>query len=197
VTGGAVYDSVHYALLESVATIIRGMLGSSIIGPASDSVIVRKIPWAGDFGSIDPNTMVIAGDKKHAWPAIIICPFDLETLDPLAGTNARDEIGYPVAVTFWRPNNTAGSVASEAGADPFLRWREAVERTFTHLRGVRSTAGQLGYLDVTANGKSYTFHDCKPKAGTIFDYARCNPDSGSFDFGWLQFSFILWRPGGA
>lgn len=196
-TGGTAYASVHKALAEKAASVIRGLLGSAIVGPASNSVRVRKVPYTDDFGSIDPNTLAIEGTKKYSFPAILVCYYDLETLDPLAGTNVRDEIGYPITVAFYSPNNAAGKVASEDGDDTFLRWREAVERTFAHLRGVTSTAGIKGYMDVTANSNAYTFHDCKVKPGSIFDYARWKAAGGSYDFGWLTLNFVVWRPGGA
>lgn len=193
VTGGSTYTSVHKALAESVANTIRGMLGTSIIGPVADSVRVRKVPWTNDYSSISP----IPADKTHALPAIIVTYFDTETFDPTAGVNIRDDIGYPLAICFQQANNGAGQAAAENNDDSFLRWREAVERTFTHLRGVTSNAGKKGYLDVTANGVAYTFHNCIARPGTIFDWNRWKSDAGSFDFGWLLFTFIVRRPGGA
>ena len=196
-TGGTTYAAVHKALAEKVKTQIQGMLGNSIIGPVADSVRVRKVPSTIDFGSIDPDTLLlpVGSDKKHAWPAILVCYFDLETLNPLAGTNIRDDIGYPLAILMMQPNNTANTVASEDGDDTMLRWREVLERTFTHLRGVQSTAGKNGFLDVTANAVNYTFHDCTAKPGSIFDWNRWKSPGGNFDYGWLVFNFIVRRPG--
>lgn len=186
------YSAVHKALAENVAAYIRNtMLGASIIGVDKDSVRVRKVPVTADFGTMDLNTGKIAGDKTHAWPAILVCYYDFETFDAVAGSNARDEIGYPIAVVFVQPNNFSGGVPSEDGDDQFLRWREAVERTYSHLRGVG------GQITVTANTVNYIFHNCTVKPGSIFDWNRWRPDGQGLDFGWLILNFILWRPGGA
>lgn len=192
-----IYSSVHKALAQSVQSQLQSMVGVSLLGVEKNSIRVRKVPWTSDFGTMDLSTGKIAGDKTFSWPAILVCYFDLETFNPLAGVNIRDDIEYPITVVFVQPNNTPGTVAAEDGDDQFLRWREAVERTYTHLRGITSSGGLKGYLDVTANNVNYTFHNCTTKPGTIFDWNRWKPDGMSLDFGWLMLSFTVRRPGGA
>lgn len=186
-TGGGTYSSVHKALAEAVKTKIISLLGSAIVGPVSDSVRVRKMPWTNDFSSISPTP----SDKSHAYPAIIVCYYDREEIPPSGGTNVRDRIGYPISVAFARPTNAPGTISVEDGDDTFLRWREAVERNLTFLRGFG------GHVTVTANGVNYTFHNCLARPGVIFDDRRWTPAGGCIDFGWLTFSFIIWRQGGA
>lgn len=184
------YTSIHKALAESVATTLRGMIGTDITGIVADSIRVRKAPWMGDFGSIDPITSALPAGKSHQLPAIVICYAD-ERLSG-KGTNKEDEIEYPLNVIFARQNNLAGEVASEDNDDVFLRWREVVERTYTHLRGI---AGQG--VTVTANGNNYTFFDCRISFGPVYDFSRFGADGGNIDAGWLKLGFVTWRLGGA
>lgn len=183
VTGGATYTSAHKALAEAVAAKIRGMLGTDIVGPGSESVRVRKTAFLGDFSGINP----LPANYQYALPAIVVCYFDQEEIDPNLGTNARDEIGYPITVVFAREGQAANTF-SEDSDDLFLTWRQAVERTFTNLRGYSPSTS----LTVTAGGKQYTFHKCLPRGGMIYDTDRANK---KLDVGWLKFSFRLWRPG--
>lgn len=185
------YLSVHKALAQAVQSKLQSLVGVSLLNLEKNSIRVRKVPWTADFGTMDLSTGKISGDKQFAWPAMLCCYFDLETFNPLAGTNARDDVGYPIAVVFVQPNNTPGIAAAEDLDDRFLRWREVVERTYTHLRGVN------GQVAVTANGVSYTFHDCTVKPGSIFDWNRWQPTGMSLDFGWLVLNFTVRRPGGA
>src|SRR6185312_2670275 len=73
-TGGAVYQSAHKALAESIAATIRGMIGTSIIGPAPDSVRVRKTGFLLDFSGQNP----LPASYEYQYPAIVICYFDRE-----------------------------------------------------------------------------------------------------------------------
>lgn len=181
---GPTYFSLHKALAQSVAATIAGMIGTAIIGIGGDSVRVRKVPWTNDFGSMDLTTGKLPTDKLHEWPAILVCYFDFEAFDPPAGPNDRDQIGYPITVVFAKPN---AALDSETDDDVFLRWREAVERTFTKLRAFN------GHLPVVANGKTYTFHNCMTKPGAIFEWNRFLTEGASLDYGWITFSFIIWR----
>lgn len=187
-TGGDTYTAIHKALAESVKATIQGMLGTDIIGPAADSVRVRKVPYLDDFATALDGGGVPVG-KAHALPGIVICYTDEKVA---SATNKEDELEYPLAIVFFRQNNATGGVASEDAADPFLKARETVERTFTHLRGV---SGQK--ITVTANGNSYTFFDCRTSFGTLYDMGRFFSAAGSLDCGWLKLGFVTWREGGA
>jgi len=189
VTGGAAYLSVHKALAAAVQATIQGMLGTSIVGISPASVHVRKVPYLGDVSAVNP----LPSTDEYALPAIVICYFDVEEIVPTEGSNVRDDIGYPISVVFLNENESA-NVPEEANDDPFLRWREVVIAKFNHLRGFGTTPGYGGYLTVTANGNSYSFHDCRVKPGTIFDYEKLAKKK--LDFGWLKLSFILRRMGG-
>lgn len=178
-SGGATYSSVHAALAAQVQTIIQGLLGTSIVGISSTSVRVRKTAYMGDFSARNP----LPSNFSYSLPGIVLCYFDVEEVAD--ATNARDEIGYPITIVFAQESQSAAT-PSEANADQFLRWREAVERTFTHLRGCPN---QL--INVTANGLNYQFYDCRMTGGMIID-----PDASTnkkLDIGWLKFSFRTWR----
>lgn len=190
VTGGATYSSAHKALAETVATRIRSMLGTNIIGVLPDSVRTRKTAFLADFS----GQAVVPASMQHALPAIIICYFDQEEIDPNLGTNARDEIGYPITIVFAREGQSANTFC-EDGDDLFLTWRQAVERTFTNLRGY-SPGSKLTVTVTPAGGGdaiNYTFHKCLPRGGMIYDPDRANTANKKMDVGWLRFSFRLWR----
>ncbi|HEX7379340.1 MAG TPA: hypothetical protein VF278_19615 [Pirellulales bacterium] len=179
VTNSAAFNSVHAALAAQVQTIIQGLLGTSIVGISPASVRVRKTAYMGDFSARNP----LPSNFSYSLPGIVLCYFDVEEVAD--ATNARDEIGYPITIVFAQESQSAAT-PSEANADQFLRWREAVERTFTHLRGCPN---QL--INVTANGLNYQFYDCRMTGGMIID-----PDASTnkkLDIGWLKFSFRTWR----
>lgn len=180
VSGGATFTSVHAALAAQVQSMIQGMLGTSIIGPTPQSVRVRKTGYLADYSGQNP----LPANYAYQLPGIVICYFDVEDIDPALGTNARDEIGYPITIVFAREGQSANTF-SEDSDDLFLTWRQAVERTFTNLRGVANNK-----ITVTAGGLNYTFHKCFPRGGLIYDPDR---QSKKIDLGWIRFSFRLWR----
>lgn len=178
-TGGVVYQSAHKALAESVAATIRGMIGTSIVGLASASVRVRKTAYLLDFTSQNP----LPNNYSYQYPAIIVCYFDREQENADKGTNDRDEMIYPLTIVFAQETQSAAT-PSESNDDQFLRWREAVERTFTHLRGT-------GPITVASSGVSTTFFNATLLGGMIVD-----PEGSmqkKIDVGWMKFGFITWR----
>lgn len=183
VTGGASYLSVHEALANKIATTIQSFLGTTIVGPATSSVRIRKFPSYIDFTATTPTPP----DKNWTLPAILVVYWDQEEVDLFGPPNNRDDIWYPLTVCYLQ-SVQGQQVPAEALAGNILRWREVVERYFTHVRGWGAPFG------VTANGNTYQFHDCRPKPGAIFDQRQVN--QVKIDFSWMTFSFVTRRFGG-
>jgi hypothetical protein len=87
---------------------------------ASASVLVRKVPWDRDVGT----------GKTFAFPIIQVSPHGQEQMNPAAGTNLKDDVGYGVLVSVMDLDNQSQSNLRERR----LRWREAMIRTFRHAR---------------------------------------------------------------
>jgi hypothetical protein len=155
------------------------MIGTSILGPASSSVRVRKTAYLADFSGQNP----LPANYQYQYPAIVVCYFDRELENVEKGTNERDELVYPITIVFAQETQSAAT-PSEANDDQFLRWREAVERTFTHLRGT-------GPITVTSSGITTTFFNATMLGGLIVD-----PEGSmqkKLDVGWMKFGFVTWR----
>ena len=74
---------------------------------------------------------------KAGMPRIIVTHSNLtETLDPVAGTNASDDVVYPVSVYMLDRANQDQEAAS--GGDKWLYWRQLIARAFhnTRLSGI-------------------------------------------------------------
>lgn len=82
---------------------------------------------------LDSANVVIAKLPSDQWstlPAIMISPVDRETLEPTAGTNVRDDVGYPVQITILAADNQEPL----ADLDRHLGWREQIQRAFRYQR---------------------------------------------------------------
>lgn len=142
--------SIHYALQLGVQATIVGIVGQgSLPGVAADSVLVRKVPYAGDVG----NT------RLFALPAVLIFPGPTETIEPTAGTNQRDDYGYPVVLAV-----VAADDSPSANHNQYLAWREVMIRQFQHRR-------------FTIDAPAVTFYDCVVEPGPIVDWSRWAGDN--------------------
>lgn len=108
--------SVLCDILAAVQSRIQGL---QLPGLSGGNVIVQKVA-----GNQTPDL------PAGSLPYVLIAPHSAESSDPMAGTNLRDDIVYPVRVTI---------VAADAGDQQFgfrqyVGWREAVRRLFHNQR---------------------------------------------------------------
>lgn len=103
--------SVHMKCLEAIATRLQGL---SLSGIASASIVAQWNPLAHRFQNTNGET------PELALPGIVIWPSGSEIIPPEAGTNYRDSIGYPCAVTIIATQDMS-ALASDM--DARLVWR--------------------------------------------------------------------------
>jgi hypothetical protein len=104
--------SVHYACCTAAQAKIRSLSLTSI---DNSDVIIRKLD--SDRG---------ADDGTYDYPMIVISSFGVETLPKTGGTNARDEVIYPVVVTILAADNQDLST----NQNKYLLWRQKISRAF-------------------------------------------------------------------
>lgn len=121
-------ESVYYQCLEAAQTRIR-LLELDGIDP--NNVVVWKAPLLRAVGE--------AVKKRATYPVVILSTMDAETLNAAAGTNARDDIGYPIGVTI--VSELTDEYARkpeydhvETGQARHLKWREQIRRAFLNQR---------------------------------------------------------------
>ncbi len=107
---------VLFDILAAVRSAIQAL---ALPGLAAANIVVQKVP--GDRVQDLPAVQL---------PCILIAPHGSETTDPLAGTNLRDDIVYPVRVTIL----AADSGDQQFGFQQYLGWRETIRRSFHNQR---------------------------------------------------------------
>jgi len=105
--------SVHYDCMTAVKSGIEAL---ALAGLSEASILVRKVPIDWDFRT---------GPRL---PGVLIAPLGSETVAPNAGTNARDDVGYPVAVAILDADNADAT----ANHERYLAWRQSILRKFRH-----------------------------------------------------------------
>jgi len=105
-------------ILEAVQSRIRGL---ALAGISSENVIVRDVPT-------DRNI--------QTKPCVVIAPYRAEQMPPSAGTNASDEVGYPivVAIVDHKTGTRSGESAYEPDSSARFKWRQDIVRAFRHQR---------------------------------------------------------------
>lgn len=103
-------DSIHYLLLQAIQARIIAVNLTDV----GSNVLIRKIPTerGQDVGTL-------------TYPAVIVSPLGTEQLP--GGTNARDDIGYPVLVSILATNNQD---LTSNNLNKFLLWREQISKAF-------------------------------------------------------------------
>ena len=99
-------DSTDYQCLTATRSTIR-LLGLS--GLANDSVVVKKLPLE----------RIVRGSEAIAMPAVLLTPRP-EIINPYAGTNVKDDIGYGVLVSILAEDNQEPTLA--ANLEKYLSW---------------------------------------------------------------------------
>lgn len=101
---------------------------------------LRALTFAGIESSKIVGLQVLTDEKSavSAIPAVLVCPLGAESMSPEAGTNASDDIGYPIAVVFLAASNDAHT----GNRDARLLWRErAVDHFIRNRMAVTLPAG--------------------------------------------------------
>lgn len=105
-------QAVLYRCLTGVQALVQSL---ALSGVANGSIVVRKLP-------IDRFS---AAGEGLSLPAIVIAPWGTETMRAADGTNERDDVGYPVAVTIF----AADQQHLTQDLDTYTKWREQIART--------------------------------------------------------------------
>jgi len=108
--------SILFDILDAVRAGIQTL---ALPGLAAANVVVQKVP--GDRAQDLPALQ---------FPCVLIAPHGSETTDPLAGTNLRDDVVYPVRVTIL----AADGGDQQFGFRQYLGWRETIRRAFHNQR---------------------------------------------------------------
>jgi len=111
-------DSTDYQCLTATRSTIR-LLGLS--GLANDSVVIRKLPLE----------RIVRGSEAIAMPAVLLTPRP-EIINPYAGTNVKDDIGYGVLVSILAEDNQEPTLA--ANLEKYLSWRRSIISAFRNQR---------------------------------------------------------------
>ena len=151
-------DSVYHAILNTVRDAIR-LLDLTDIADAN--VMICKV-------SAERETVL------PGLPGILVFPVGEELMSATAGTNCRDDIGYPVGVMMIDAErldqSTQEPVAGDAETpdggtqdqdfrmDEKLTWRETIRKRFFHAR-----------LDVSAYKSDGWVHDCLMEPQAVVD----------------------------
>jgi hypothetical protein len=109
---------VHLACLTAAQARIQALL---LDGVGADSILVAKIPLDRNLGT----------GSGVALPAILLAP-ERETVDPQAGVNSLDDVGYGVMVTIVDRDNQEPTL--HLNLDKYLLWREKIVRAFRNQR---------------------------------------------------------------
>jgi hypothetical protein len=105
-TNAVLYDVLSEVQAKIVALALSGL--------ANGNVVVQQVPTDGK------NFLPTA-----AYPCVIVAPFAGEVIDPAAGTNLRDDIGYQVvAAILAKDHQDAGKF------NAYLLWRERIRKAF-------------------------------------------------------------------
>ena len=132
--GGAVvladYDPVWLRCCDLVLRKLRTLAGEGRLdGIAATSIVAAELPHVKPFFGATTE-----GGQALAYPGIIVWPFQQESYDPSAAQNDRDEIVYPVAISFVDSGSgTTGDnamIKDRAARRRHMLWREKVSRRF-------------------------------------------------------------------
>jgi hypothetical protein len=125
-----VYDPVWLRCIDAVLESLQAMAADARLEEiASASIVVAEQPYVKPFfGS------TAEGGLALAYPGIIVWPYQQEAHPLAAGPNNRDEIVYPVAISFVdKGSGVTGTNAMFKDREAYRRhmlWREKVSRRF-------------------------------------------------------------------
>lgn len=127
------YDPVWLRCLEAVHEAIVAL---DLEGVDTDSIIMLEFPLEDFFAKNEAAHT----ETKLPLPGIVVWPMNNETTDPAAGTNAEDEIKYPIGVSIvdrgigsMPPGMSDEAKASRrATMRRHMLWREQISERFRH-----------------------------------------------------------------
>lgn len=138
-------DSVHHAILTAAQTAIRDL---NLTGIEDNSVLLVAMP------TDDLKTLVVRiTDAGFTKPTILVSPIGSERLNASEGTNASDDIGYPILIAILdghKQNQTSK-------LEQWMEWRGLVIDHFIHNRLTITTSRPVKPKDQTV------------EPGSIFD----------------------------
>src|SRR3990172_745649 len=145
--------STYYAIMQKVQIDIQEL---SLVDIDSANIQLAKVQ--SERETIFPGL-----------PGILVLPLGQETMPATAGTNERDDIGYPVAIVMFdidRQDTGTGLPADalpgtqdqEFRFDRKLQWRERIRKKFINQR-----------LDISSYVSGASIHNCLVEPGTVVD----------------------------
>jgi len=122
------YDPVWLRCQDMVLSTLRTLAGEGRLpGIAAASIVAAEQPYVKPFFGATAE-----GGQALAYPGIIVWPYQQEQHNFNAGTNDRDEIVYPVAVSFVDKGSgktgTDAMIISRTARRRHMLWRERVSR---------------------------------------------------------------------
>lgn len=125
------YDPVWLRCMEATVAALQGLAGSGVLEEiAEESIVAAELPSVAEIFGAAPKGSAVA------YPGIIVWPFQQEQHDPAGGPNDRDEITYPVAISFVDKGagvtGTDSMVRSRTARRKHMLWREKASRLFRH-----------------------------------------------------------------
>jgi hypothetical protein len=106
--------STYKTILNTVQTDIQGL---ALSGVSNTSIVQLKVPTDREV-------------DFPALPGVLIAPFGAKRISPSAGTNASDDIEYPVVIVTLQ----AGDADQDGNMDRSLQWHEDIVGKFIHKR---------------------------------------------------------------
>lgn len=113
----AVTDSVEAVMMRCMRAVKARVQGMTLAGVDNANIVIVKA-----F-----SERIIGEGQTYKFPCIQIGPFAGENMNFLEGTNARDDVGYPVMVIVFDKGNQD---YSEADLPAVTKWREQIARAF-------------------------------------------------------------------
>jgi hypothetical protein len=116
------YRSIFYNLLTDVQTEIQALItADKLPNIASNAVLVMLVPTLRQLG--------VSKTPSIPFPAIVIAPAAGLQEDPNEGTNARDDIMFPVSIEVVMANNQQPNPTND---DLFCLWTEELHSYWRH-----------------------------------------------------------------
>ncbi len=106
-------ESVLKRALDAVVTRVQAL---SLAGVTSSNIFVRNAAWDRDIGT----------GLTKGLPAIVVAPGPSERQSAGAGTNSRDDVGYPIVVSIF----ASDTQALESNTNTYTLWRQKINRAF-------------------------------------------------------------------
>ncbi|ANS03311.1 hypothetical protein [uncultured Mediterranean phage uvDeep-CGR2-KM19-C37] len=119
--------SNYKTILNTVQTDIQGL---SLSGISSTSIVQLKVPTDREV-------------DFPALPGVLIAPFGAKRISPTGGTNASDDIEYPIVIVTLQ----AGDADQDDNIDRSLQWHETIIGNFVHKRLSSPTSIYTCFVD--------------------------------------------------